>query len=166
MIGKTTLLMLGLMAAVPAAAQQNTECSTDYFGSTRCQTTGSPSSGGINWGILNQQRPVDAGEAFRRGYEDAQRRRQEAEMHRQQMLLVQQQRSLAEAQQGQIITPNEREAQTYSPNLEVIADAENEALRKRTGDLVAAGECEQAEKLAVLMGRFEMASSIKAYCAK
>lgn len=126
-----------------AAAQQTTDCQRDQWGNTRCRTTGSPTSGGVDWGLgTSQTNPADS---FQRGYEQGQaiRARREA-MKREQA--AHDARMAQWAQQG--------------------AEAERrQVLDKQAGQLVASGDCAGAEKLALDAGDFGLAKSIKDYCA-
>ncbi len=81
-----------LLIAAPAAAQQTTECRTDWQGVTRC-TTQQQQGMNIDWGLLN--RGPDIGERFRRGMDDGRRMSQEAWEHQQRMRAAEEQQAAA-----------------------------------------------------------------------
>ncbi|HEX8443018.1 MAG TPA: Rap1a/Tai family immunity protein [Allosphingosinicella sp.] len=93
--------LLGAIAfATPALAQQQTECSTDALGVTRCQTTGQPGSGGMNvdWSLF---KPADGGARVREGFEAGQRQRaliEQQQLAREQRELVAEQRAALQQQ--------------------------------------------------------------------
>lgn len=142
-MGKNVLIMLTFAAlSSPALAQQQTNCTTDMWGNVRCTTTGSPTSGGVDYSpLLNQP---TAGDSFMKGYENGQRLRAQRE-----------------AQQ--------REKAAHDARMDQWAAQGEEAERQRqlsrqAGQLVAAGDCAGAEKLALEGGDFALAGAVKSYC--
>lgn len=147
------MIIAGLaLLAAPATAQQNTQCTTT-FGITNCTTTGQPTSGGINWGLVDPN-------AFQRGWDDAQKRQQ------QQQQAIQQQQQIA-AQRQQTLLMNQHTEQARAQGQQFAAEqASAKALGVQAGHMVAAGDCVGAQKLALDAGDFELANAVKGYCAK
>lgn len=149
------LIALGLcLLTAPASAQVNTECSTDYFGVTRCQTTGQPNGGGANWGILqNSINQPNVGQRFMEGYEQGQRIRAQRE---QQRLIEQQRRAFAQQQAEQ----------QASLQAQLQEESEERSLKQRLGQMVASGDCPGAIRAALAAGNFGLANEVQDYCAK
>ncbi len=85
-----------LWIAVPAAAQQTTECRTDGLGVTRCETKPAPQGMNLNWDLLGLDRTPDFGEIARKGMEQGRRQAQEAREYQQRQQAIQEQQALAE----------------------------------------------------------------------
>ena len=152
MFAKVLIIAGVTLVAVPAAAQQNTQCTTT-FGITNCTTTGSPTSGGVNWGISDPnayQRSYDRSKAAVDSITNAYRQSERDNAQREQLLAMQQQANQAQAQSQQVAGEQ----------------AQARALGVRAGQMVAAGNCAGAQKLALDAGDFVLANEIKGYCAK
>lgn len=138
-----------ILCSSSALAQQTTNCSPDGTGGVHCVTNGNASQSGANWGLLQQPPATNPMDAFNRGYEDAQRRR--VDRQEQEMIAAQQQ-ALAAQQQAQSQTAN--------------YEAEQRELGVRAGQMVQAGDCPGALKLALTAGNIVLANSVKQYCAR
>jgi hypothetical protein len=158
------LLLFGLtLLAAPAAAQQNTQCSTT-FGITNCTTTGSASSGGVNRGAINPnayQQGYDRSKAAVDGIVESFRQGERDREQREQALLLRRQaeQSQALAQQNQALAQSQAQAASDQ-------QAEAKARGIQAGKLVAAGDCAGAARLALEAGDLELANAVKAYCSK
>ncbi len=150
---------LALLAA-PAVAQQNTQCTTT-FGVTNCTTTGSPTSGGINWELF---KPVDIGDRFNKGYEQGQRIRQQVEERR----LIAEQRQALAAQRVQLEqVANQAAAQQASEQAMFESTlAEARAQTMEAAKMLNAGDCKGAQTYALSVGNLPLATKVKDYCAK
>lgn len=139
MLRVIAFLPLCLMA-FPASAQ-NTQC--QWIGQVwNCEQQ---QRSGVDFGILQQQNPAaSAMDGFERGRQL--RAQADAEAAR---------REVFEAQR-----------QAYAAQQRASgAEIEQRALGRRAGELVAAGRCPDAEALALQSGAFDLANSIRAYCA-
>jgi len=132
--------------ATSAPAQQTTDCQPNGIGGVRCTTTGQPSGGGLNWGLLDPN-------AYQRGYDGALRGQQQMQQLIQQQQFANQQRAEARSR-----------AQQTQAQADQIDSAR--ALGVQAGQLVAAGDCPGAQKLALEAGDLELANSVKSYCGK
>ena len=158
------LILFGLaLISAPAAAQQNTQCSTT-FGITNCATTGSPTSNGVNRGVLNPnayQQGLDRSKAAVDGIVESFRQGERDSAQREQTLLLRREaeQSQALAQQSQALAQSQAQAGSEQ-------QASAKALGIQAGKLVAAGDCPGAARLALEAGDLELANAIKAYCSK
>jgi len=145
------LLIAGLAAlAAPLSAQQNTQCYTSV-GVTNCTTTGQPY--GANRATIDPN-------AFQRGYNQS---RGAVDSVTESFRQAERDRAQRQLDMAMIRQAEQAQAQSNRPATDQI---EAHALGIRAGQMIAAGDCAGAQKLALDAGNFEVANGVKAYCAK
>lgn len=156
------LAALCLATAASAQWQSTTNCQKDYFGNYRCTTNGQPQSQ-INWGLLNPNASTNAANSTMDGFERGRRMVQDAQEQQLRQRVAQEQQAAAEQQR--LLAQQEQTASAEQARVmaDGIALARTQSIE--AGKLVAAGDCESAQRYALQEGNFILAQQVKDYCA-
>lgn len=141
------LIFVAALALGGTASAQTTDCR--WIGSVwSCNTNQPPPLSSAN--PLNYGDAMRAGQALVPDYQQQELRRQQIEEQRQRIRQQQADASYARAQREIAAQRAEREA----------------GIRRDVGNMLASGDCEGAQKLALSTGSIDLANQAKAYCAK
>ena len=151
------LMILAAITLLPTAAlgqTTSTNC-TAYGGTIQCTSQTPEMRSGVNWSLLGP--PVDTGRPVMQGYQDAVRAREERQAAQQEAAVAAASNDAAKAAAG---------AQAQAALGTQQADDLHRFQSLEAGKLVAAGDCDGAQRFALAVGNFSLAQQVKNYCAK